>query len=164
MVSSSVELDCKYLRPSSCALLFLHVGSAAGAGRKYQAQLASRSPSVGGCPIRTRIGPYACVLHTILHLSPTSTLPSDVSSSLTNIRVCCLQSLPNAGDWRWQQQQGKRPRRDPQQSVISHREGLVKDAACTVIARNVAFAATETDIEHFFAQAGLVSFSWDTKG
>eukprot|EP00798_Chlamydomonas_sp_ICE-L_P008736 gene8736-33598_t len=64
--------------------------------------------------------------------------------------------LPNSEDWRWQAPPNKRSRNDGGRgsSVIEHTEGVTKDASCTVIARNVAFAASESDIEHFFSQAG----------
>ncbi|KAG1653851.1 hypothetical protein FOA52_009081 [Chlamydomonas sp. UWO 241] len=57
----------------------------------------------------------------------------------------------NAGDFRWQT---KKPRM--QAVPINHREGVVSDPACSLVARNVAFAAGEPELLDFFEAAGRV--------
>ncbi len=49
---------------------------------------------------------------------------------------------------------GGGPREPP--AIITGRTDILRDPFCTIIARNVPFHATETDIIHFFTQAGKV--------
>jgi len=56
--------------------------------------------------------------------------------------------------WRWEQAGGKRPR--PAGKPIPGRPGVAKDAAATIYARNVPFAATEQDLEAFFSKIGQI--------
>lgn len=65
--------------------------------------------------------------------------------------ACPLQESVDGQSWRWEES-GKRPK--PMGKPIPGRPGVVKDAASTIYAKNLPYAATEADLEAFFSRVG----------
>ncbi|GAX77812.1 hypothetical protein CEUSTIGMA_g5255.t1 [Chlamydomonas eustigma] len=90
-----------------------------------------------------------------LSAKPEASTPSplEIAAVQSNKRIGYENGVEgvNSGDWRWQQQQGKRLR--IQHVAIESRPDVQKDSAATVIARNVPFGAEETELRSWFSSA-----------
>ncbi|CAK0784495.1 hypothetical protein CVIRNUC_007699 [Coccomyxa viridis] len=101
-----------------------------------------------------------------LALTPAADMDIAVLTQRPDGTTPCPYELPNSSkralngqdddtggqDWRWQQNKKSKISAAPSLG----RPGVVKDNAKTVYVRNLPFAATEQDIDHFFSQAGHV--------